>query len=155
MCVQLYNGHYTVLSIMSSKACVRSHCNLEHNYYDTITQTLYRPSLNSKHTALSLDLLSTGNSNKQELKEVVARAVSNQRVGKFRFKPSFPKDWWRVIRSSLDSSPVSPSTPSCPSQAVGCRADTDIICPGSQCRRPDTRDTALPIFVFIFISNII
>ena len=98
--------------------------------YDTITETLYRPSLNSKHTALSLDLLSTGNSNTRELREVVAEAVNKQRVGKFRFKPSFPKDWWRVISS-------------CPSTAVGCRADTDIICPGSQCRRADTRDTYL------------
>ena len=59
--------------------------------------SLYSQRPRSKHTGLTLDLLSRGNSDQSELREVVAGAVSNQRVENFRFRDSFEEDWWRVI----------------------------------------------------------
>ena len=90
--------------------------------------SLYSRNSESKHTGLTLDLLSQGNSNQYELKEVIAGAVRAQRVGKFKFKSRFPEGWWRVIIDGVDVAHPLPQPP-------GCRADTEIACPGSSHRR--------------------
>ena len=55
--------------------------------------SLYSQRPRPKHTGLTLDLLSRGNSDQNELREVVAGAVSNQRVENFRFRDSFEARW--------------------------------------------------------------
>ena len=90
--------------------------------------SLYSQRPRSKHTGLTLDLLSRGNSDQNELREVVAGAVSNQRVENFRFRDSFEEDWWRVILpGQVEVAHPLPQPP-------GCRADTEIVCPGSTTR---------------------
>ena len=90
-----------------------------------IIMSLYSQRPRPKHTGLTLDLLSRGNSDQNELREVVAGAVSNQRVENFRFRDSFEEGWWRVILAGqVDVAHPLPQPP-------GCRADTEIVCPGS------------------------
>ena len=90
-----------------------------------IIRSLYSHRQNSKNTGLTLDLLSRGNSDQNELREVVAGAVSNQRVENFRFRGSFEEGWWRVILpGQVEVAHPLPQPP-------GCRADTEIVCPGS------------------------
>ena len=94
----------------------------------SIFTSLYSQRAESKQTGLTLDLLSRGNSDTDELREVVAGAVRAQRVGQFKFKNSFADGWWRVIiGGQVDVAHPLPQPP-------GCRADTEIACPGSNHR---------------------
>ena len=82
----------------------------------------------NKSTGLTLDLLSRGNSDQNELREVVAGAVRSQRVENFRFRDSFEDGWWKVILpGQVEVAHPLPQPP-------GCRADTEIVCPGSSHR---------------------
>ena len=63
-----------------------------------------------------------------QLKEVIAEGVRNRRITGFFFKSDFPSGWWRVMLSGGVELPQPLPQPS------GCRADTQIACPGSNHR---------------------
>ena len=77
---------------------------------------------------MTVDLLSSGNSDSMQLKEVIAEGVRNRRITGFFFKSDFPDGWWREMLNGGVELPHPLPQPS------GCRADTQIACPGSNHR---------------------
>ena len=53
-------------------------------------------------TQVTVDLLSSGNSNVDQLKEVLRGAIVRKGVNGFTFKDEFPQGWWKVVLGDVE-----------------------------------------------------
>ena len=74
-----------------------------------------------------MDLFSRGNSDVDQLVEVLTEAIERGRINGFRFKADFSPGWWRVVQGGVEVPHTLP-------QPSGCRADTQIVCPDTNHR---------------------
>ena len=62
---------------------------------------IFRPGLRRRLTEVTFDIFSRGNSEVDQIIEVVRQAILTERIGDFKFKrPS--NDWWRVVVGDVE-----------------------------------------------------
>ena len=62
----------------------------------------FRAGTNKQYTLVTIDIFSHGNSNIDQLKEVLRSAIERDRVQNYVFKSDFPPGWWKVVAGNVE-----------------------------------------------------